>query len=106
MISIRSGKVRSFVDHILDNRNVSKEIVSKEIVSKEVDSSRNVSNQNQVAFLPLLKSSFKTYCGQTSLHGYSYLFRDEENRFHFLHQIIWILVIVVSFYIKFLNIIL
>ncbi len=89
MISVRSGKVRSIDDEFL-NRSFSQQKISTE-------------KQNSVKFLPLLKSSFKTYCGQTSLHGYSYLFRDESARFHILHQIIWTIVIIVSQHFPHLN---
>jgi hypothetical protein len=89
MISVRSGKVRSIDDEVL-NRGFSQQKISNE-------------KQNSVKFLPLLKSSFKTYCGQTSLHGYSYLFRDESARFHILHQIIWTIVIIVSQHFPHLN---
>ena len=89
MISVRSGKVRSIDDEFL-NRSFSQQKISTE-------------KQNSVKSLPLLKSSFKTYCGQTSLHGYSYLFRDESARFHILHQIIWTIVIIVSQHFPHLN---
>ena len=91
MVSLKSGKVRDSGHQIL----------GQSVTSNYQDFVRQKQLQEQAPqhpgnLLVSTKSAFRKYCDQTSLHGYSYLFRDEDKPTHLLHQIIWIVVILVS----------
>ena len=85
MVSLKSGKVRDSGHQIL----------GQSVTSNYQDFVRQKQLQEQAPQVST-KSAFRKYCDQTSLHGYSYLFRDEDKPTHLLHQIIWIVVILVS----------
>ena len=92
MVSLRSGKVRDLSDIVL-SRSVSKD---PGFVAREEP--QPAARSQPESFLAQLKSAFKSYCDQTSLHGYSYLFRDEDKPNYILRFSIWSVVILVSFH--------
>ena len=100
MISMRSSKVRSFEDEIAQFskpwsefrvRNKPEPDLNRKLVTPNP-----VINQKQSHFFPILQAAFRKYCDQTSLHGYSYLYRDEDSPVYIINLIIWIIVILVK----------
>ena len=101
MISMRSSKVRSFEDEIAQFskpwsefrvRNKPEPGLNRKLVTPP----NLVINRKQSHFFPILQAAFRKYCDQTSLHGYSYLYRDEDSPVYIINLIIWIIVILVK----------
>jgi hypothetical protein len=99
---MRSGKVRSFEDEITQFSKPWSEFrvrnKAEPDLNRKLANPNPVTNRKQSHFFPILSAAFRKYCDQTTLHGYSYLFRDEDSPAYILYLIIWIIVILVKIY--------